>query len=162
MRFDPFEMSGLLPEWQSEAHATLAPADPLWWPRIVSWLRSGHYDRLLSSGATVHAGTPLAVHAERLTSVREREAVARALRRCINDAYDESPFRSSRLAINGPEVVAAEQIIDSITLRMHSPRQVTAHGVARLRLLLADGGGPLYRYSRADLRRRLTAAFTAL
>jgi hypothetical protein len=154
--------SGLLPEWQSEAHATLAPADSLLWARIAAWLRSGHYDRLLRSGAPVHAGTPLAFHAERLTSIREREAVARALRRCLDEAYDGPPFRSARLELNAPDVVAAEEIIDSLTLRLHSPRPVTAYGMARLRLVLADGGGPLYRYGRGDLRGRLTAAFTAL
>jgi hypothetical protein len=53
-------------------------------------------------------------------------------------------------------------MIDDITLRLHSPRQVTARGMALLRILLADGGGPLYRYGRGDLYGKLTAAFTAL
>ena len=162
MRFDPYEMPGLLPEWQSEAHLALAPADSLLWARIVAWLRAGHYDRRLAFGADVHAGTPLAIHAERLTSVREREAVARAFRRCISDAHSESPFRSGRIEVNAPNIVAAENIIDSITLRLHSPRPVSARGIARLRLLLADGTGPLYRYGRGDLEVRLTAAFAAL
>lgn len=47
-------------------------------------------------------------------------------------------------------------------LRLHSPRPVTARGMARLRLLLADGGGPLYRFGRGDLEGRLMAAFAAL
>ena len=109
MRFDPYEMPGLLPEWQSEAHLALAPADSLLWARIVASLRAGHYDRRLAFGADVHAGTPLAIHAERLTSVREREAVARAFRRCISDAHSESPFRSGRIEVNAPNIVAAEE-----------------------------------------------------
>jgi hypothetical protein len=48
------------------------------------------------------------------------------------------------------------------TLRLHSQRPVTARGMAELRLLLADGGGPLYRYGRGDLRGRLAAAFGSL
>lgn len=35
-------------------------------------------------------------------------------------------------------------------------------GVARLRLLLADGAGPMYRYGRGDLEGRLGAALAAL
>src|SRR6476661_2052201 len=134
MRFDPDDVSGLLPEWQSESQITLAPAESLLWARFAAWLRPGLYDRRLASGATVHAETPLALHAERLTSVRERESVARSLRRCI----------------------------DGITSRLHSQRPVTARGMAAVRLLLGDGGGPLYRYGRGDLRERLTAAFGSL
>ena len=162
MRFDPDDVSGLLPEWQSESEITLAPAESLMWSRFVAWLRPGHYDRRLSGGATVHADTPLAFHAERLTSVRERESVARSLRRCIDDAHDASPFRSVRPEINAGEIVAAETIIDDITLRLHSQRPVTARGMAELRLLLAEGGGPLYRYGRGDLRGRLAAAFGSI
>ena len=162
MRFDPDEISRLLPDWQSEAQLTLAPADSVLWARILAWLRSGHYDRQLSLGATVHAGTPLAIHAERLISIREREGLARALRRCISDAHSESPLRSGRIEVNASNIVAAEDIIDSITLRLHSPRPVTARGMARLRVLLADGASPLYRYGRGDLVERLTAAFADL
>src|SRR6478609_1644076 len=154
MRFDSDDVSGLLPEWQSESQITLAPAESLLWARFAAWLRPGLYDRRLASGATVHT--------ERLTSVRERESVARSLRRCIDDAHDASPFRSVRPEINAGEVVAAETIIDDITLRLHSQRPVTARGMAELRLLLGDGGGPLYRYGRGDLRERLTAAFGSL
>lgn len=162
MRFDPDDVSGLLPEWQSESQGTLAPADSLLWARVVAWLRPGHYDRRLSLGAIVHAATPLAFHAERLTSVRERESVARAFRRCIEDAHGGSAFRSVRPEINAGEIIAAENVIDDITLRLHTQRPVTARGMAELRLLLGDGGGPLYRYGRGDLRERLAAANSSL
>ena len=71
-------------------------------------------------------------------------------------------FRSGRIEVNAPNIVAAEDIIDSITLRLHAPRSVSARGIARLRLLLADGASPLYRYGRGDLDVRLTAAFADL
>ena len=162
MRFDPDDVSGLLPEWQSESQITLAPAESLLWARFAAWLRPGLYDRRLASGATVHAETPLAFHTERLTSVRERESVARAFRHCIDDAHRGSDFRSVRPEIDAVQVVAAEDIIDDITLRLHSQRPVTARGMAELRFLLADGGGPLYRYGQGDLRGRLAAAFGSL
>ena len=153
----------LLPDWQSEAHATIpVPADSLLWVRLVSRVRSGHFDRLLADGATVHPGTPLAMRADRLVSIPEREAVARALRRCVANAHSGSPLTSSRIEVNGPEIVVAESIIDSITLRLHSPRPVSAQGVAMLRILLTAGGSPLYRYGCGDLPRQLAVAFDAL
>lgn len=162
MRHDPFDISRLVPEWQSETQLTLAPPDSLLWARIVARLRPRDLDRQLISGVTVREGTPLAIHAERITSVSEREALARALRRSVGDAYSDSPWGSSRIEINAREVVGAEDFIDSITLRLHSPRPVTAVGMARLRQVLNDGSSPLYRYGRGDLAARLTAVFAAL
>ena len=49
-----------------------------------------------------------------------------------------------------------------ITLRLHSPRHVSATGMARLRLLLSDGCGPMYEWGRGDLGDRLRAAAAAL
>ena len=61
-----------------------------------------------------------------------------------------------------PNITAAEDVIDQITLRLHSPRPVNARGMARLRLLLSDGDGPVYRFGRGDLEGRLGAALAAL
>ena len=49
-----------------------------------------------------------------------------------------------------------------MTLRLQSPRPVSARGMARLRLLLSDGVGPLYQFGRGDLAGRLGAALAAL
>ena len=68
----------------------------------------------------------------------------------------------SRIPVNAPNIVAAADVIDAVTLRLHSPRPVGARGVARLRRLLADGSGPLYRYGSGDLTGRLRAALAAL
>jgi hypothetical protein len=69
---------------------------------------------------------------------------------------------SSAVPLNVPNIVAAQDRIDEITLRLHSPRPVAPRGVARLRVLLADGVGPMYRYGRGDLEGRLGAALAAL
>jgi len=53
-------------------------------------------------------------------------------------------------------------VIAAITLRLHSPRPVSARGMARLRAILSDGCGHMYRYGRGDLRGRLGAALAAL
>ncbi len=64
--------------------------------------------------------------------------------------------------MNIPNITAAEHLIDQVTLRLHSPRPVSALGMARLRLILSDGTGPLYRFGRGDLAGRLGAALAEL
>lgn len=130
--------------------------------RVTARLFAGRFDRMLAVGAPAPAGSALAVHAARLSSVGEREAIARSLRRSVADARNRGAILSSRMALNVPNIAAAEDRIDQVTLRLHSPRPVTPRGVARLRLLLADGSGPMYRYGRGDLEGRLGAALAAL
>jgi hypothetical protein len=130
--------------------------------RLIALLKANKFDRMLAVGVPVPAGSALAVHAARLTSVDEREALARSLRHVLDDARDRTALMSSRTKLNVPNISAARDRIDQITLRLHSPRPVTSRGVARLRLLLADGAGPMYRYGRGDLEGRLGAALAAL
>jgi hypothetical protein len=146
------------------AHATTRHTEyphPSLTARFRAWLKAATYDRQLAVGVPAQAGTALAAHERRLTSQAEREAVARALRRALHDVRDDAVL-SSRMPLNRPNLEAAEDLIDDITLRLHSPRPVNARGVARLRQILSDGTGPLYRYGRGDLRGRLGAALAAL
>lgn len=130
--------------------------------RLKARLLAGRFDRMLAVGAPAPAGSALAVHAARLTSVDEREALAATLRRSLDDARNRDARLSSRVPLNVPNIVAAEDRIDQVALRLHSPRPVAARGVARLRLVLADGAGPMYRCGRGDLDGRLGAALAAL
>jgi hypothetical protein len=97
-----------------------------------------------------------------LTSVAEREAVARTLRRVVTEVHAGGGPLSSRVGLHTTNIEAAEDVIDAITLRLHSPRPVGARGMARLRIVLSDGCGPMYRFGRGDLRGRLGAALAAL
>ncbi len=140
---------------------TTAPRPSLM-ARVTARLRAYQLDRQLAVGVPVPAGSALAVHQARLTSVAEREAVARTLRRAVDDAHAGGAPLSSRVSMHPINIRAAEQLIDAITLRLHSPRPVSARGMARLRVVLADGSGPLYRFGRGDLSGRLGAALAAL
>jgi hypothetical protein len=130
--------------------------------RVMAWLWAGKFDRMLAVGVPAPAGSALAAHSARLTSAHEREAIARSLRRTVHDAHDGDAPLSSRVPLNVPNIVAAEDVIDAVTLRLHSPRPVNARGMARLRQLMADGAGPMYRYGHGDLEGRLGAALAAL
>jgi hypothetical protein len=129
--------------------------------RVIARLRADKYDHLLAVGVPAPAGSALAAHRERLTSTAEREAIARSLQRAVRDANTGAVF-SSRIPLNARNIAAAEALIDTITLRLHSPRPVNARGMARLRRVLSDGCGPFYWYGNGDLGGRLGAALAAL
>jgi len=129
--------------------------------RVIARLRADKFDHQLAVGVPAPAGSALAVHQARLTSTTEREAVARSLRQAVNDARSGAVF-SSRIPLHSRNISAAEELIDRITLRLHSPRPVSARGMARLRRVLSDGSGPFYWYGKGDLAGRLGAALAAL
>jgi hypothetical protein len=130
--------------------------------QLIARLRAGKFDGLLAVGVPAPVGSALAAHEARLTSVAEREAIAHSLRQAVTDSRVGRFVLSSRVQLNAPNIAAAEEMIDTITLRLHSPRTVSARGMARLRQVLSDGNGPLYRYGRGDLGGRLGAALAAL
>jgi anti-sigma factor RsiW len=130
--------------------------------RLTARLKAHQFDRQLAVGVPAPAGGALAVHQARLTSDAEREAVARTLRQALHDAHAGGAPLSSRIPVHTTNIVTAEDLIDAITLRLHSPRPVSARGMARLRVVLSDGCGPMYEFGRGDLSGRLGAALAEL
>jgi hypothetical protein len=132
-------------------------------PALRSWLlariRGRHLDAQIDSGAHIGPGGALAAHATRITSTREREQLARALRSALSDEHN--PL-SLRVPVNRAAVSSAAPLIDEVALRLHAPQPVRVRGMARLRLLLADGRGPLYRTGRGSLNAQLRGVLAAL
>jgi len=129
--------------------------------RVIARLRAEKFDHQLAVGVPAPVGSALAAHQARVTSTAEREAIARSLRQAVRDAGTGAVF-SSRIPVHPRNIAAAEELIDTITLRLHSPQPVHARGMARLRRVLSDGRGPLYFYGEGDLGGRLGAALAAL
>lgn len=138
-----------------------AAARPSVIARMIARLRAEKFDHQLAVGAPAPAGSSLAAHEVRLTSTSEREAIARSLRQAVRDSHTGAVF-SSRIPVHPRNIAAAEDLIDTITLRLHSPQSVSARGMARLRRVLSDGSGPFYWYGKGDLGGRLGAALAAL
>jgi hypothetical protein len=130
--------------------------------RLKARLLAGRYDRMLADGAVPRPNSPLDVHARRLTTVAEREAVARWFRRSLREARKPLSPWTARSWLYRPNVVAAADLIDTVTMWLHSPRSVSARGMAQLRLLLSDGTGPVYMSGRGDLIGPLHAALAVL
>jgi len=145
----------------TDADGRTAARRPSIMARVVARSRADKFDRQLAVGVPAPAGSALAVHQARLTSTAEREAIARALREAVRNSHTGAVF-SSRIPVHPRNIAAAEELIDAITLRLHSPRPVSARGMARLRRVLSDGSGPLYWYGQGDLAGRLGAALAAL
>lgn len=117
---------------------------------------------MLAVGTPAPPGSAIAARATRLTSISEREAIARLLRRCVSESRNDSILWSSRMPLHRKNISTAEATIDAITLRLHSPLPVNARGMARLIRVINDGFGPLYAFGHGDLDGRLGAALAAL
>src|ERR1700694_6077034 len=113
--------------------------------RLTARVRAGRCDQALAVGVPAPAGSALAAHAARLTSVAETEEVARTLRRIVRDAKDTSATLSMRVPLHRANIAAAEALIDDLTLRLHARSPVSARGTARLRRLLGAGTRPAFR-----------------
>lgn len=129
--------------------------------RTAARVLAGRLDRRLMAGEIPVRGSVLAVHAQRLTTRDEREELARALRLATADADDPMPL-NSRVPVHRDSVLAAKNLIDDITLRLHAPRPVDYRAVARLRNLMSDGTGPLYRTGRGSLTAELKAVLARM
>jgi hypothetical protein len=145
---------------------TPAPADDTQGATVTARLRArlfaSRLDREVEVGIVPLPGSSLAVHIARLTSVQEREALARTLRQALAELRHGRRGFSAHVPAHPERLATCRGVIDDITLLLHSPRPVRARGMARLRLLLSDGAGPLYRNGRGSLAAELRGVLAAL
>jgi len=142
------------------------PARDLGHPSLTTRLQArvfaGRLDRAIESGRIPSPGSPLAVHTARVTSAAEREALARSLRHALAEAGGDGPGVALRIPVDPGRIAVCRNVIDDITLRLHAPRPVRPRGMARLRMLLSDGTGPLYRNGNGSLAAALRGVLAAL
>lgn len=120
--------------------------------RIAARVFAHYLDRQLAAECPPRPGTALSAHAARLESGRERDRVATWLQTLLARAL--SPERPSPGYVhpNYSAIVEERAIVRRIiSLLADRTRPVNAPGVARLRILLSDGTGPLYRGERSGL-----------
>jgi len=134
-----------------------------WRDRLVEHARSSALDRELAAGASPESNVPLAVHAERLCRPAQRRQLACSLMRIAAAAEEGSSGRCLRAPVAGPAVRRARAELAAVAGRLGATGPVDVRGVARLRALLADGTGPLYRSAPPEqLRHELAAVLDAL
>jgi hypothetical protein len=158
-KIHPGVLTALLPE--DPVHATAATSASLA-ARLRAKVFAARFDQQVESGAAVRAGSALAVHTAQLTSTRERERLAGSLHHVVRAAHYRSPGIPLRTPLHRAGIVSVEDLIAEVILRLHAPVPVRARGIARLRMLLSDGTGPLYRPGRGSLGAALRGVLAAL
>jgi hypothetical protein len=109
--------------------------------RVSARLRVAALDRALASGAAADSDVALTLHARRLISPAMRRRLARALRG-IADSSRRPYLPPARWP--GTHVALASSDLLALAERLEWPGAVDAGGVARVRVLLSDAGGPLH------------------
>jgi hypothetical protein len=112
--------------------------------RLAARLRAGALDRELARGAAPDSRAPLALRAHALIGPAARAALAHQVHRVVDHALHGGARRRSQIPTRRDEVIAAAPQLRAIAGRLLAPDPVSARGVARVRLLLSDGNGPLY------------------
>ena len=133
----------------------------VWSAKLRARLFAARYDRQIENGVSPEPGSPLAVHRTRLTSPRERDDLANALQLVVHDAHFASHF-NARVPIRSEAVFGCVELIAAVCDRLAEPFPVRPRGMARLRILLADGRGPLYWPGRGTLKAELRGVLATL
>jgi hypothetical protein len=131
--------------------------------RLAARWRAGALERELARGAAPDTAAALALRAQTLIGAPVRAALARRVRSLVRDARGQPRPGVIKVAPRRQAVVAAAPELDRLAARLAAPDPVSPRGVAQVRLLLADGCGPLYFHgSNVDLRWAVTRALEDL
>ena len=130
--------------------------------RLLARIRAAALDAELAAGASPESSVVLALHAVHLCGPSQRRLLAGSLRRIAASA--DAPTRSRLKApVCGAAVRRAGTELQAVIDRLVAAGPVSVRGVARVRCLLADGTGPIYRKSAPDrLRNELRAALAVM
>lgn len=112
--------------------------------RATARIRAAHLDRQLAAGACPDGTPALAWRARVLVRPAARAQLARSLERVVARAAGEVPAPRLGVPLDRRAVAEAAGEVHALVDRLCSPGPVPAGGVARVRVLLSDGGGPLY------------------
>jgi hypothetical protein len=112
-------------------------------------LAAGRIDRQLAAGIPSWESPVYAARARQLTSARMRRGLADSIDRIL-DVSENGRAGTLMTAAIMPQRSAVQEARPTLLLlsaRLRSSAPLSARGVALLRDLLTDGGGPLYRPS---------------
>jgi hypothetical protein len=99
---------------------------------------------VIASGTDPVAKPLRACEGRKLTAMRTRRRLARAIERLPSAALD--PARAARVSVplHRRTILAAQPALQDLANALVSPGPVGAQGVALARLLLSDAGSPLF------------------
>jgi len=125
-----------------------------------------HTDRIdhdLAQGASPDGSVTAALRAQLLTSTSTRQLLARGLQRAVDIAMTPAVASSRAAAQNRPRIREVAADLDELGRRLLADGPVSVRGVARTKVMLTDGAGPLYNARQADqLGAQIRAAIDAM
>jgi hypothetical protein len=145
----------------TDDRAGVRAAEPSLKDRLQTWIRPYRLDGDLARGVSPESNAALAVHAERLTRPAACHQLARSIRR-IADGTRPEHWTNPIVPLCRDEVRAARGELVALADRLAGPGPVSAQGVAQVRVLLADGTGPIYCRGQEHLKGRAGQALAAL
>jgi hypothetical protein len=118
--------------------------------RCMVRIRTSRLDRDLAAGASPDSTKALALRARALVRPSERDHLVRTLERLVT--MSSRPPTASRVCppICADRVGAASAEFHTLIDRLQRPGPVSVRGMAHLRILLGDGGGPIYHRGNSD------------
>lgn len=133
------------------------------WDRMVTRCLAARLDRELAAGVAPDSSAVLALRAQRVTRPGARRDLAESVERALVVGMRPAAARSPAVLLCRDKVREAAGELRELVGCLVAPGPVPARGVALVRILLSDGGGPLYRsHSTCDLRARVREAAEAL
>lgn len=135
---------------------------PRWNVRMRARVLARRLDRQVDEGVPPVTGSLLAAHYHRLGEAGERADLARGLQLVLRDAAEGPVALNPRVPVRTPEVLRFADVIEEVRTRLSSGRPVRARGMARLRILLTDARGPLYRKGSGSLHAALRGVLATL
>jgi len=131
--------------------------------RLRTGLHHRRLDHELANGLPAASSPERALHAAQLADPRSRAVLGRSLRRLATDAQARRRTLRPQVAPARAALLAHEARVLALADRIDGDATVAVAGLARTRLLLADGSGPLYsRSARQSLGAELRAIDDAL
>jgi len=131
--------------------------------RVWAHVRSHDLDRALASGLSPDFSAALSLRAHTLIGARARAVLARSLRNLVQDAQRPLQPLSLGVPICRRKILGSRNTLEQLAERLASREPLDVAGVAKVRLLLRDGCGPVYdRPGGDDLEPALREALEAL
>jgi hypothetical protein len=131
------------------------------WDQVIARLRGPHLDRVLADGGSPDSSVLLSLRAQMLGRPSERRVLANSLRRVLATAGSARARLKVPISRSVLRDVAHE--VEALADRLASPGPLSVQGIAKARMLLADGTGTFYRpFAASALRAEICNAIQAL